>query len=113
MKFCTDVVIRGSKERDVILVTSTSLKDYEEQMDRRKLPHGIPTPTSWKAEHDQMEFIITSKIEDMVKTLDFDRAVLSVRRRIVAAYGLKGEIMDQDELMETLARIPPKRGKTR
>ena len=105
-KFCTDVVIRSAKERDAILLLSKDLKDYDQQMTSHKLLHGIQGSMAWREDREQVRIRIEGNVINMITSLNFDNAPLSVRRRIVEAYKGNGAHMTLEEALTIIKRIP-------
>lgn len=106
--FCTDVVMRSAKERDVILLLSKNLNDYDQQMRRYKLLHGIQGSMTWQEDREQVRLRIEEKIMTMLSSLNFDKAPLSIRRKIVEAYKTNQAQMPLNEALEALKKIPKK-----
>lgn len=107
-RFCTDVVIRSAKERDVILLLSKDLADYDQQMNRHKLLHGIQGSMAWREDREQVRLKIEANVITMLTSLNFDNAPISVRRRLVEAYKGNEAQMPLNEALEALKKIPKK-----
>lgn len=107
-RFCTDVVIRSAKERDVILLLSKDLADYDQQMKRHKLLHGIQGSMAWREDREQVRLKIEANVITMITSLNFDNAPISVRRRLVEAYKGNEALMPLNEALEALKKIPKK-----
>lgn len=105
-RFCTDVVIRSAKERDVILLLSKDLADYDQQMKRHKLLHGIQGSMAWREDREQVRLKIEANVITMITSLNFDNAPISVRRRLVEAYKRNDALMPLNEALEALKKIP-------
>ena len=105
-RFCTDVVIRSAKERDVILLLSKDLNDYDQQMNRHKLLHGIQGSMAWREDREQVRLKIEANVITMLTSLNFDNAPISTRRRLVEAYKSKDAQMPLNEALEALKKIP-------
>ena len=108
VRFCTDVVMRSAKERDVILLLSKNLNDYDQQMRRYKLLHGIQGSMTWREDREQVRLRIEEKIMTMLASLNFDKAPLSIRRKIVETYKTNQAQMPLNEALEALKKIPKK-----
>ena len=107
-RFCTDLVIRSAKERDVILLLSKDLADYDQQMKRHKLLHGIQGSMAWREDREQVRLKIEANVITMITSLNFDNAPISVRRRLVEAYKGNEALMPLNEALEALKKIPKK-----
>ena len=107
-RFCTDVVIRSAKERDVILLLSKDLADYDQQMKRHKLLHGIQGSMAWREDREQVRLKIEANVITMLTSLNFENAPISVRRRLVEAYKNNDAQMPLNEALEALRKIPKK-----
>lgn len=105
-RFCTDVVIRSAKERDVILLLSKDLADYDQQMKRHKLLHGIQGSMAWREDREQVRLKIEANVINMLTSLNFENAPISVRRRLVEAYKRNDAQMPLNEALEALKKIP-------
>ena len=105
-RFCTDVVIRSAKERDVILLLSKDLNDYDQQMKQHKLLHGIQGSMAWREDREQVRLKIEANVITMLTSLNFDNAPISTRRRLVEAYKSKDAQMPLNEALEALKKIP-------
>ena len=107
-RFCTDLVIRSAKERDVILLLSKDLADYDQQMKRHKLLHGIQGSMAWREDREQVRLKIEANVITMLTSLNFENAPISVRRRLVEAYKNNDAQMPLNEALEALRKIPKK-----
>ena len=105
-RFCTDVVIRSAKERDVILLLSKDLNDYDQQMKQHKLLHGIQGSMAWREDREQVRLKIEANVITMLTSLNFENAPISIRRRLVEAYKSKDAQMPLNEALEALKKIP-------